>query len=67
MRNATCVAAMVPELNVSISLEGAEGTSSAEMFEGTMFDPFYYISMAQNIRIGEESNIWLKIRKLPQQ
>lgn len=66
MENAVCAAVSVPELNVSFSLEGTKASNTAEVFEGTMFDPFYYISMTQKIRVGEESCICLKVRKLSQ-
>lgn len=69
MENAIRATATVPELNVFFSLENAKGNgdSSAEVFEGTMFDPFYYISMTQNIRVGEESCICLTVKRLSQQ
>ena len=67
MENAICATVSVPELSVSFSLEDMNGNNTAEVFEGTMFDPFYYISMTQKIRVGEESCICLKIRKLSQQ
>ena len=67
MENAVCAAVSVPELNVSFSLEDTKASNTAEVFEGTMFDPFYYISMTQKIRVGEESCICLKVRKLSQQ
>ena len=66
INNAKLVGAKVPMINTVFEYETNVIDSEAEVQEGAMFDPYYYLSMTQYVKVGEESSICLRIKKLEQ-
>ena len=55
--------AYIPMLNCSIELISDNFNSVGTISEGAMFNPYYSFKVTDSIKVGEESNICLAIRK----
>ena len=61
--NAKCVGADIPMLNCKIEFNCDSEGVTGNISEGSMFSPSYSFKLTQTLRVGEESNICLAIKK----
>lgn len=63
-KNVKYVFAEIPMLNSILEFTCNSSNCKGEIHEGSMFDPYYYLSLTQFLKVGEESEICLRIKRL---